>query len=620
MLKIQGKLMLGFAGLLLMVGGIGMLTMQQIHYLGQAIDVILRENYRSVIACQDMKESLERVDSGLLFSLLGYEEESRECVEPNLKKFEEALRVELGNVTLPNEQEKAARIQALFERYQSAMTQVTNTTLDPRSRSDAYRHVLLPTFTGIKTLAQQILEMNQQNMKEANERARRLAVSAHGRIVAAVGACAVLAVLLIVFVRHWILKPIHTLIASANEIQRGNLDLVLENGSRDEVGQLSGAFNAMAESLRSTRRSDRMELQRMRRAAEDVFTALPAAAAVMDLDGRIEISTDTAVRYFGMRPGALIREMNLDWLPPLVERALTERRLVEYVGQGGAVQQFIENKEYFFRPVAIPIPVGTGAEEPTGAAVLLRDVTQAYEQRELKRDAVATVSHQLRTPLTSLRMSIHLLLNEKIGTLNEKQTELLLAARDDSERLVNMVEDLLDINRIESGHAMIDACAVSPLTLAREAIETFNAEAKDKGIALALRVPPDIPEVRADPARIRHVFANLLTNALRYTTAGGTITVEAVQEADKVRFLVQDTGAGIPAEHGSHVFEQFYRAPGQEGSSGAGLGLAIVKQIVVAHGGEAGVDSEPGHGSAFWFTLPLVAEAAPCANEESEEW
>ncbi|MCC6699316.1 MAG: HAMP domain-containing protein [Candidatus Hydrogenedentes bacterium] len=620
MLNIQGKLMLGFAGLLLMVGGIGMLTMQQIHYLGQAIDVILRENYRSVIACQDMKESLERVDSGLLFSLLGYEEESRECVEPNLKKFGEALRVELGNVTLPNEQEKAEHIQALFEHYQATIAQVTDTTLDEQTRKETYRNVLLPTFTEIKTLAQSILDMNQENMHDANERARRLAVSAHRRILAAIGACAVLAIVLIVFVRHWILKPIRTLIQSAEEIRRGNLDLVLKNGSRDEVGQLSGAFNAMAESLRSTRRSDRMELQRVRRAAEDVFTALPSAAAVMDLDGRIEISTDTAVRYFGMRPGALIHELNCAWLPPLVERALTERRLVEYVGQGGAVQQFIDNKEYFFRPVAIPIPVGTGAEEPTGAAVLLRDVTQAYEQRELKRDVVATVSHQLRTPLTSLRMSIHLLLNEKIGALNDKQSELLIAARDDSERLVNMIEDLLDINRIESGHATINACAVSPLTLARDAVESFSAEAKDKGVVLDMRVSSAVPEVRADPTRIRHVFANLLSNALRYTTAGGTIGVDAVAEGDKVRFLVQDTGAGIPAEHVSHVFEQFYRAPGQEGSSGAGLGLAIVKQIVTAHGGEAGVESEPGHGSVFWFTLPLLGEPAHPAKEEPEEW
>ena len=616
MLKLQGKLMLGFAGLLLMVGGIGALTMQQIGHLGQAIDVILRENYRSVIACQDMKESLERTDSGLLFSLLGYEEESRSYIEPNTRKFQESLSIELGNVTLPDEREKAERIQELFGQYQAAIAQVTNTSLDHGARSDAYRNVLLPAFIEIKTLAQEVLEMNQKNMYEANESARRLAASAYRRMVSAIGACAVLALVLLVFVRNWILKPIRTLIDSAEEIRRGNLDLVLENGSRDEVGQLSGAFNAMAESLRTARRSDRMELQRVRRATEDVFTALPAAVAVMDLDGRIEISTETAAKHFGMRPGALASDLGLDWLGPLVEQALTERRVVEYHGSGGAVQQFIDNKEFFFRPVAIPIPVGAGAGEPTGAAVLLRDVTQVYEQRELKRDAVATVSHQLRTPLTSLRMSIHLLLNDAVGTLNEKQTELVIAARDDSERLVNMIEDLLDISRIESGHAMIDACAASPLNLVREAVEPFIVEAKDKGVVLEVHVSPDIPEVLADPARIRHVFANLLSNALRYTTAGGTVTLDAVTEGDKVRFLVQDTGAGIPVDHVPHVFEQFYRAPGQAGGSGVGLGLTIVKQIIMAHGGDAGVESEPGHGSVFWFTLPLFGGAQTPANEE----
>ena len=129
----------------------------------------------------------------------------------------------------------------------------------------------------------------------------------------------------------------------------------------------------------------------------------------------------------------------------------SEDRIIEHDPKNGYVQQFIDNREYFFQPMAVPIPVGPERREPTGVALILKDVTQVHEQQEMKRGVVSTVSHQLKTPLTSLRMSIHLLLEERIGPLNEKQIELLMAARDDSERLVGILDDLLDINRIESG-------------------------------------------------------------------------------------------------------------------------------------------------------------------------
>jgi two-component system, NtrC family, sensor histidine kinase KinB len=602
MVGIRQKLMLGFGVLLAIVALIGVLTMSQIDDLGQAIDVILKENYRSVVACQDMKESLERMDSGILFTLAGNEKEGNHLVEEYTSVFRAALDVELGNTTLPGERELAQRVETFFEGYAKAIPLVTQTTRSLEVRRTAYFSTLEPLFQQIKESAQEILVMNQTNMSEANNAARRLADSAHRRMLIAIMACAFLALVFSYLSHRWILHPINKLIESTNEIRRGNLDLVLEARSRDEIGRLSESFNEMAAALRQVRKEDQINLMRTRRATEEVFKALPAAIAVFDLDGRVEVSTEGADRHFGLKPGVLARDLNYGWLPALIRKALDEGRIVE--GDGYA-QLFVHNREYFFQPTAVPILVGPEHGEPTGVALILKDMTQVHEQQELKRGVVSTVSHQLKTPLTSLRMSIHLLLEERVGILNEKQTDLLLAARDDSERLVGILDDLLDISRIALGKSQLSPVSVSPQALVRDAVELFLVETKDKGVTIVNAVPDDLPEVVADAEKVRHVFTNLLANALRFTDPGGAVTVRARSETDHVRFSVEDTGKGIPAEHMSHLFEQFYRVPGQDEKSGVGLGLAIVKEIIRAHGGDVGVESEVGKGSTFHFTLPV---------------
>ncbi len=605
MIGIRQKLMLGFGGLLAVIAIVGALTMVQINELGEAIGMILKENYRSVVACQDMKESLERMDRGMLFTLAGNELEGKHLIEENTTKFRDALHVELGNITLPGEREKAEKIRALFERYVEVIPLVTEVGRSIEERKAENFSNVQSLFREIKDIAQDILLMNQTNMSEASNNARRLADTAHRRMLAAIMISTFLALLFSYLANRWILHPINRLIESTNEIRGGNFDLVLESGSRDEIGRLSESFNEMAAALRQVRKEDRINLMRTKRATEEVFKALPTDIAVLDLDGKVEISTETADRHFGLKPGVLAGELGYDWLLPLTRKALDEDNIVERDPKNGYVQQFVDNHEYFFQPMVVPIPVGPERREPTGVALILKDVTQVHEQQEMKRGVVSTVSHQLKTPLTSLRMSIHLLLEERNGSLNEKQIELLMAARDDSERLVDILNDLLDINRIESGKSRLKLEHATPRTLVHDAMEPFLVDAKDKGVTLVNEVSDDLPEVMADSEKIRHVFANLLSNALRFTGPGGSVTIRAKLEQDLVSFLVEDTGKGIPEEELKHLFEQFYRAPGQDEKSGVGLGLAIVKEIVRAHGGDVGAESALDKGSTFRFTLPL---------------
>ena len=600
MLGLRQKISLGFGALLVIILVIGTQSIVHLSRLGLAIDVILRENYRSVIACQQMKEALERIDSGSLFILLGHAREGEDLVLANRAEFEKSLQVELNNITVPGEGEKAARLRDLFGQYGSRLDEFLDPARPATLRGEIYFQKLLPLFAQIKGTADSILQMNQRNMSEANDRARQSAAGARRRMYVLLIAGTALALVFIVFTRRWILRPIHRLMRSADEIRRGNLDLVVAGGSRDEIGQLSESFNAMAASLREFRRSDQAKLLRVQKATQQAFDSLPDAVAVLDADGRVEISTEPARTIFGLKPGLAVDEVPFGWMSELALEAMRSGRPARLEGER-AIQQFVRSEERYFRPEAVPI---LDDERLTnGAVLILEDVTRLREQDEIKRGVIRTVSHQLNTPLTSVRMAIHLLLAEKVGALNEKQIELLLSAREDSDRLHQILTSLLDISRLQSGKAPMEFRALPPRSIVDEAVEPFRRTAQDGGVGLATEIPGDLPEVWADTSRIGHVFGNLLSNALKHTSPGGRILLTAAAGDAWVRFEVSDTGEGIPAAFLARVFEPFFRVPGRRNETGAGLGLAIVKEIVEAHGGTVGVESTEGRGTIFWFTL-----------------
>ncbi|MEI8102132.1 MAG: ATP-binding protein [Chlorobium sp.] len=611
MIGIRQKLFLGFGGLLLIVAAMGVLTIRQIDALGGAIDIILKQNYRSVVACQKMSESLERMDSGLLFTFAGHPNKGRQTIRDQEQNFLYSLQVELGNITLPGEHQKAVQIKTLFTQYRVVLDKVTDPFTPLSERQYRYFSDLLPLFHNIKLLSGQILDMNQANMQAANDNARQMAASAHNTMLAAIVASAVLAMLFSFQSHWWILLPIRKLIASAEEIRKGNLDLVLDTTSMDEIGQLSRSFNDMAASLRRARKSDTETLYRSRRVMQEVFYVLPLPISVLNENGYVEVSTESAEQYFGLKPGVNVRDLGYEWLTEVWQKANRQGTATESEEGKGYIQHFEGSREYFFQPSAVSFPFGAYREECAGTALIFRDVTQLHEQLELKRSVIATVSHQLRTPLTSLRMSVHLLLEERIGHLNEQQADLLLAAREESERLAHILDDLLDLNRMESGKAHLNIVPISPFRLICEGIEPFLLHASDRGVAIVNTVQEGLPEVMADPESIQHVFANLLSNALRFTSPGGQITLRAIEEYEKLRFSVGDTGGGIASEHLEHLFERFYRVPGQKEKSGIGLGLSIVKEIVEAHGGTVGAENVLDMGAVFYFTLPFRPDKQP---------
>ena len=604
MFSLRKKMLIGFIGLLLISAAIGTISIRQITSLGGEIGSILKENYISVIACQKMKETIERMDDGVLFMILGFPQKGTEAIDENILKFEEALNIELNNITLSGERESAYRLQELFTSYKSLLDSLKQKTNNKEQLSKIYFSEVMPIFDQIKITADIILSMNQQNMYQTSEHAKKKASRARRTMYMLLMIGAALAIIYIYLIGRWILDPIMHLTASVDEISQGNLDLVISTGAKDEIGHLSEAFNEMAANLRDFRRSDEAKMFRLQHSAQQTFKSLPNIAAALDLNGTIEMSTESAKQMFGLKPDLNIRDLNVKWLADLLEKAGADDKIIQ-TESIPVVQHFLSGKEHYFRPILVPIT--DRQKQKIGIILILNDITEQIEKDEIKKDLISTVSHQLKTPLTSLRMALHILLEEKIGDLNPKQADLIAAATEESEKLYNIIEKLLNLSRYESGKTGLELKPVSSEKLIFDAIEEFQTVARDQGIELISEKFTSLPDVIADTVQIGHVFANLINNSLKYTSPGGRIKISTGIEDKTVRFFVEDTGRGIPKEYLPMVFNSFFRAPGQEAGSGTGLGLSIVKEIIEAHGGKVKATSSPSKGSTFSFTLPMAS-------------
>jgi len=602
MLSLRQKLSLGFGGLLLIILIGGVQSIIQFRYLGKSIDVILKENYHSVVACQDMKEALERMDSGVLFTSLGYQQLGNEQIKKNEAAFEKALQIELHNITVPGEGEKATALQELFNSYK---VKIHDLQKQPQSGSTrrVYLNQILPLFQQVKNTADDILQMNQRNMNEANDRARKDAAAAQKRMYLFLLCGILVAVAFMLFIGKWILRPIERLIRYTEEIRDGNLDLVVKIDSDDEIGRLSEAFNDMTAGLRKFRRGAQAKLLRTQQATKEALNNLPDAVVIVDPDGKVEMSTNSAQEFFGLNPGAQIQALSVPLFNELFQDIVRYGFIKEAEKKKKIFQKFIKMEERYFQPEATAITDRNG--HLTGVILIMKDVTEQRHLDEMKRGLISTVSHELKTPLTSVRMAIHLLLEEKVGVLTEKQTEILLAAREDSDRLHQILQNLLDISRIESGRLQMDCQDTYAQSLVLDVMEPFRRAAHDGGIELKIQLPDDLPMVCADSTQIGHVFSNLLSNALRFTAPGGNITVSAMPEEQMVRFSVTDTGSGIPDDILKKIWEPFFSTK----SKGTGLGLAVVKRIIEErHKGIMEVRSIVGSGTTFSLKLPAALE------------
>jgi NtrC-family two-component system sensor histidine kinase KinB len=616
-------MLIGVTPLLALMVGLGLWAITLFSRLGNNIDVILRENYRSVLAAEGMKESLERMDSALWFAIGGKEDRAHDQYHENRKTFAAKLKVEQNNVTLPGEQQMADDLTTLHARYLAQADKFFK--LPPEAKDERttfYFEHMLPLFNAIKRRADDVLEINQKNMMDANDRARSTAESSTRLMLFALLGSAAVASLIALAASRAILEPIRAVTRAARGMSQGDLDQVVPATTRDELGELAQAFNEMARTIRNFRQAGTARLLRAQQTAQATIDSFPDPVVVVDTTGSVERANPAARRVLGVGTS----NGPVPWTPPpQLREPLTEVLSGQLerrpIGLEYALAYRDDGQERFFLPHVLAIrDEGQGL---LGAAIVLTDVTRFRLLDQLKSDMVSTVSHELKTPLTGVQMTVHLLLEEVVGPLNAKQVELLLAARQDSDRLLAMINDLLDLTRIEQGRVRLDRQISAPADLISEAVERFESKAKDRGVTLKESVSVRLPPVSVDHERVEHVFDNLIGNALAHTPRGGSVQLSADAKPDgSIAFKVEDSGEGIAPEHLSRIFEKFYRVPGSKTSGGVGLGLAIAREIVEAHGGRISAESEPGKGTTFAFTLPTAPHngEGPAVREGEPTW
>ncbi len=341
---------------------------------------------------------------------------------------------------------------------------------------------------------------------------------------------------------------------------------------------------------------------------ETIEKHLADALFITDLEQKVVWLNNRAAEIFGLdRDLALGQTLShvtgIKKVTAMLQEVMESGEPLPCSYEGATVKVKRLNQRYFFKIAINPVLQNDKLE---GALVQFTDVTRFHEMERIKSDFVSIVSHEFRTPLTTIIVGVEMLREGMLGDLTPRGKEVLEAIGADCERLTRLIDNLMELSRIESGKISVEVEPVDVSGLVEEAVRPLKLQAESKGVELIADLPPEIPPAEADFNKAVWILTNLIGNALRYTDAGGTITVKVRQRGSRLFFSVQDTGCGISKENQEKIFRKYIqvRKPGQT-SGGVGLGLAIAKDIVMAHGGEIWVDSEEGKGTTFTFTFPI---------------
>jgi two-component system, NtrC family, sensor histidine kinase KinB len=612
-MKFRSKLLLAQAPLVLALLVIAAAAGAMTQSLGRGAQRILADNYRSVLAAERMKEAIERIDSGALFAVAGEAERGLTQASEHARRFEEELRAQEANITEPGEATLTRDLRRRWTIYRERLDTL-RPAADPAAIRATYFDELLPVFIQVKDAADAVLAVNQDSMVRKSEQTRQHADRLRNALVAVALIAFALAVLGTGILTARILRPLGVLGQAARRIGEGDLASRARLTGRDEIARLAHDFNTMADRLQQYRQSSLGELLEAQQASQAAIDSLSDPVLILGIEGDLRHTNQAAAAMLRLDPEAEGAEA-LRAADPSVRDAVEAVRRHVVGGRGAFTPRGLEDAF----PVKAPegdrhlLPRGSAVYGEGGAivgvTVVLQDVSRLLRFDELKNNLVATVAHEFRTPLTSLHMAIHLCVEEVVGPLTEKQADLLHAAREDCARLQSIVDELLDLSRIQAGRIQLRPVPLDIERLVQEALEPHRPAAAQRGVDLRSEVLPGTGHVIADPERAHLVFTNLVTNAIRHSPPGTQVIVAATRTGSTVRFTVTDTGPGIPREYHQAIFDRFFRLPGST-TGAAGLGLFIARELIRAHRGDIGVDSEPGQGSTFWFTLPSHDEAA----------
>ncbi len=592
---LRTRLFLGLLPLVLVIVATGAYAIRVCHQLSGPLQRDLVADYRAALACQNMRASATLMSHALAFATPADPIGARRALDGQREAFTRELMGQSEATAGTPRAKLVLELDAAFQDF-SALCYRTlaggggGSLGDLRVSEDA----LFRVFNALDHLT----ASDYSQSRETERQAERLASRAVGILWVTIGAAVALSAAIAWMLASSLLTPIKALTASATSLGEGNLDIQVPEFSGDELGSLARSFNTMAGRLRAYRDSTLAKVLRTQRTMEATLTSAPDPLFVVSREGAIEVRNPAGEELSKLPEfsGGLPAELS----GPLGQVLATGEHYLP-TDYARVVSFRVGREDRHFLPRILAI--GDKLTEFKGAAIILQDVTKFRLLDDAKTNLVGTVSHELKTPLTGLRMAVYLLLEETLGPLGAAQREMLESARDDADRLLRILDSLLDLTRLEAGASELERRPVGVGTLLRGIADEARTFISAAGHSLVVDEEPGLGQVNVDAARLRHVFINLLSNASKYSLERGAIVLSASSAPlGFVRFAVRNRGPAIPPEAVPRLFDRFYRVPG-ESRPGVGIGLTIAREVVVAHGGSIACTSAE-DATEFYFLVP----------------
>ena len=601
-MNLRSKILLGYGlslALIVLVGSWGIANLRR---LGKASEAILKENYNSILAAENTIDALERQDSAILLFLLENRDRGSQQFQNNQIEFLKWLGRAEGNITIPGEAEIVASIESAYQNYLTAffrLQQQNNPT------TEDYYETIVPIVEQIRDRSDRLRNINQSAMEAASVNAQEISNQAIWSMAIAGATAAGIGLGFSLLLTRRIVRPLTQMTTATEKIASGEYDIALQVKSKDELGMLAREITTMSQKLKAFRDLNVGKVIVEKQRSEAIVQSIADGIIVVDSELKIIAINPIAADIANVKS---MLATNNHFLDVFSDRTVYEHlRHTAETGKSPDLEDDIltveRDKRIQYYKFAIT-PVVTETEKVVGAILLLQNVTKLKELDNLKSEFVATASHELRTPLTGMAMSLNLLAEIAEDKLSESESELLDTAVEDVERLRGLVNDLLDLSKIESGKLKLDFVDVGVNFLLDKAVSALNIQAEQNQVTLVKQPLSEDIKIKADANKIIWVLTNLIANALRYSDSGGEIKIGATSRNSWVEIYVADGGAGIPIEYQGKIFDKFVQVETEKDVGGSGLGLAICKEMVQAHGGRIWVDSTVGEGSTFTFTVP----------------
>jgi PAS domain S-box-containing protein len=571
-MKIKTKLTLGVGLLFLLIILLSLVGARYISALKGDTENILVANYNTLEYSRNM--------------LIALEENS----DNSFQKFESNLQSQEKNITEIGEKETTEEIRTNFILFKKNST---DNAMEGRIRKDIFK----------------LMEMNMQAIQRKSELAQDTADKAVFWIASTGTLCFLIAFLLLVNLPSSIANPIKELTESIKQIASRNYSERVHFEGHSEFGQLAKSFNIMAEKLEEYNGSNLAKLMKEKTRIETLINNMHDPVIGLDENLKVIFANEEALKIIGITQSELIGRyaqdlaINNDLVRSLIQGLMLGE--VETDIKSKPIKIYADNKEGYFEKETLHIaitPTGEQTKQLIGHVIILRNVTEYKELDFAKTNFIATVSHEFKTPISSIKMSLQLLENEQIGILNVEQKNLVESIKDDASRLLKITSELLNMTQVESGNIQLSILPADPKEILIYAINATRTQADQKQIKLELNCPDNISKVQADSEKTAWVLTNLISNAIRYSYDNSTIYLSISELNHRVQISVRDTGQGIAPQYKDKVFDRYFRVPGTK-KEGTGLGLAISKEFIEAQGGQIKVESEFGAGSEFAIFL-----------------